>query len=131
MPKNLDINTLESWLWECACKIRGEIDAPKYKDYILPLIFIKRLSDVFEDELIRISKDYNEDFKIAENLVKEDHSIVRFYIPKKARWEKIALQTTNAGQYLTDAVRSIGRENKGKQNLVIYIQLTKSTHQIH
>ena len=39
MPKSqLDINTLESWLWECACKIRGEVDAPKYKDYILPLI---------------------------------------------------------------------------------------------
>jgi len=47
----LDVKTLESWLWEAACKIRGEIDAPKYKDYILPLIFLKRISDVFEDEL--------------------------------------------------------------------------------
>jgi type I restriction enzyme M protein len=40
----LDIKTLETWLWEAACKIRGEIDAPKYKDYILPPIFLKRLS---------------------------------------------------------------------------------------
>jgi len=47
----LDINTLESWLWEAACVIRGPIDAPKFKDYILPLIFLKRLSDVFEDDL--------------------------------------------------------------------------------
>ena len=47
----LDVKTLESWLWEAACKIRGEIDAPKYKDYILPLIFLKRISDVFEDEV--------------------------------------------------------------------------------
>jgi type I restriction enzyme M protein len=46
----LDINTLESWLWEAACVIRGPIDAPKFKDYILPLIFLKRLSDVFEDD---------------------------------------------------------------------------------
>ncbi len=45
----LDIKTLEGWLWEAACKVRGEIDAPKYKDYILPLIFLKRLSDVFPD----------------------------------------------------------------------------------
>ena len=44
----LDISTLESWLWEAACLIRGPIDAPKYKDYILPLIFLKRLSDVFD-----------------------------------------------------------------------------------
>ena len=51
--KMLDTGTLESWLWEAACKIRGEIDAPKYKDFILPLIFLKRLSDVFEDEILR------------------------------------------------------------------------------
>jgi type I restriction enzyme M protein len=36
----LDIKTLENWLWEAACKIRGPVDAPKYKDYILPLISI-------------------------------------------------------------------------------------------
>lgn len=52
MPDHeLDASTLESWLWDAACQIRSEIDAPKYKDYILPLIFLKRLSDMFEDEL--------------------------------------------------------------------------------
>lgn len=111
MAKTLDINALESWLWEAACKIRGEIDAPKYKDYILPLIFIKRLSDVFEDELIRIAKDYKDNRETAENLIKEDHSLVRFYIPGKARWKNIALQTTDVGEYLTDSVRLIAREN--------------------
>ena len=35
----MDITTLENWLWEAACSIRGPLDAPKYKDYILPLIF--------------------------------------------------------------------------------------------
>ncbi len=49
--KKLDIKTLEGWLWDAACKIRGETDAPKYKDYILPLIFLKSLSDAFEDEI--------------------------------------------------------------------------------
>ena len=48
---SLDITALESWLWEAACVIRGPIDASKYKDYILPLIFLKRLADVFDDEL--------------------------------------------------------------------------------
>ena len=47
----LDLPALESWLWEAACVIRGPVDAPKFKDYILPLIFLKRVSDVFEDEI--------------------------------------------------------------------------------
>ena len=45
----LDVPALESWLWEAACTVRGPLDAPKFKDYILPLIFVKRLSDVFDD----------------------------------------------------------------------------------
>lgn len=48
---SLDVPTLEGWLWDAACQIRGPLDAPKYKDYILPLVFLKRLSDVFEDEI--------------------------------------------------------------------------------
>jgi type I restriction enzyme M protein len=99
----LDISTLESWLWEAACVIRGPIDAPKFKDYILPLIFLKRLSDVFEDELNQLGS--------TARYVDSDHSLVRFYIPKNARWENIARQTANLGEYLTDVVRSVAREN--------------------
>jgi type I restriction enzyme M protein len=48
--------SLESWIWDAACSIRGAKEAPKYKDYILPLIFVKRLCDVFDDELNRFPK---------------------------------------------------------------------------
>ena len=48
---SLDVPTLEGWLWDAACQIRGRLDAPKYKDYILPLVLLKRLSDVCEDEI--------------------------------------------------------------------------------
>jgi len=113
----LDTKTLESWLWEAACKIRGDVDAPKYKDYILPLIFLKRLSDVFEDELTKISEDLG-GRESAEQFLLEDHDLVRFYIPEKARWKNIALQTTNLGEYLTDAVRSIARENPKLQGVI-------------
>lgn len=85
----LDIKTLEYWLWEAVCKIRGEIDAPKYKDYILPLIFLKRLSDVFDDEMIKLSKKYLRR-ETAEQLMKKDHSLVRFCVPKEARWKTLA-----------------------------------------
>ena len=77
----LEIGTLENWLWEAACKIRGEVDAPKYKDYILLLIFIKRLSDVFDDEVGKLIKEYgNEktafDFVEAERIANEMNEVL-------------------------------------------------------
>jgi len=113
----LDITTLEGWLWEAACKIRGEIDAPKYKDYILPLIFLKRLSDVFEDEVNKLAESYS-DTDLAKQLIDEDHGLVRVYLPAKARWSALAKQTTGLGEYLTDSVRSIARENPRLQSVV-------------
>jgi len=50
----MDLKSMENLLWKAACSIRGEKDAPKFKDYILPLLFMKRLSDVFEDEFARL-----------------------------------------------------------------------------
>jgi type I restriction enzyme M protein len=115
--KNLDTKTLESWLWEAACKIRGEIDAPKYKDYILPLIFLKRLSDVFKDEIIKLSDSYG-DKSVVEQLLNQDHGLVRFYLPPQTKWESVTRQTTNVGEYLTDSVRSIARENPKLQGVI-------------
>jgi type I restriction enzyme M protein len=106
----LSVSTLESWLWEAATQIRGPLDAPKFKDYILPLIFLKRLSDVFDDEIKHHAQDLGGEEQTLK-LVEEDHKLVRFYIPPKAHWGAIAKQTTNVGQYLTDAVRAIAREN--------------------
>ncbi|MCS6861646.1 MAG: type I restriction-modification system subunit M, partial [Abditibacteriales bacterium] len=99
----MDIQTLETWLWDAACAIRGPVDAPKFKDYILPLVFLKRLSDVFEDEL----KELGETAKYVD----EDHKLVRFYIPKEARWSHLARLTTNLGEAFTDAVRAVARHN--------------------
>ncbi len=54
----LDIPAMEQWLWDAACKIRGATDAPKFKDFILPLIFYKRLSDVFDDEYEKCAEKF-------------------------------------------------------------------------
>lgn len=78
----LDITTLETWLWEAACRIRGPVDAPKYKDYILPLVFLKRLSDVFDDEVARLGEEFA-DATLARDLVEDDHALVRFYVPPR------------------------------------------------
>ncbi len=116
----LDITTLETWLWDSACAIRGPVDAPKFKDYILPLVFLKRLSDVFEDELARLTEEYGSR-EAAERIVEDEREwgviaegggSVRFYIPKEARWESIRNHgQSGLGQYLTDVVRAVAREN--------------------
>lgn len=72
--------SMEQMLWDAACSIRGEKDAPKFKDYILPLLFIKRLSDVFDDEINRLAEQFG-DREIALEVLEADHSLVRFYIP--------------------------------------------------
>lgn len=109
-PKSLDVSALESWLWEAACVIRGPVDAPKFKDYILPLIFLKRLSDAFDDEVARLGREFGDEKK-ALTLIQQDHKLVRFFLPQKARWSEIALKTTGLGEYLTDGVRAVAREN--------------------
>jgi type I restriction enzyme M protein len=128
MPPNgkLDVSTLESWLWEAACKIRGDVDAAKYKDFILPLIFLKRLSDVFEDELDKLEKDYGSK-DVVEELIGEDHSLVRFYIPKDARWDSVAKVTTGVGQVLTDSMRAIARENPKLHGVVDSVDFNATT----
>ncbi len=108
--KALDVPALENWLWEAACVIRGPVDAPKFKDYILPLIFLKRLSDVFDDEVTRLAGEFGGE-KSAIKIVQQDHGLVRFFLPEKARWSEISLRTTGLGEYLTDAVRAVAREN--------------------
>lgn len=113
----LDAKALENWLWDAACKIRGPIDAPKYKDYILPLIFLKRLSDVFDDEITKLSQSYTSK-EIVEQLIENDHRLVRFYLPKEARWSEISKQTTDVGEYLTEAMRAIARENPKLQGVI-------------
>ena len=90
----LDLPALEKWLWDAACTIRGPIDAPKYKNYILPLIFLKRLSDVFDDEVTHLASEFG-DRETAAALVEQDHKLVRFYIPPISRWEIIAEKKWN------------------------------------
>ncbi len=109
----LDISTLENWLWEAACVIRGPLDAPKFKDYILPLIFLKRLSDVYDDELDHLARELG-GREAAARLVDRDKKLVRFYVPESARWPAISARTTGLGDYLTDAARAVGRENADK-----------------
>ena len=119
--EHLDVPTLETWLWDAACAIRGAADAPKFKDFILPLIFFKRLSDVFDDEFsIQVAEFGDED--VAREVVKADHEdalknnrkpIVRFFIPHEYRWDAVRHHAADGtlGQFVTDAMREVAKLN--------------------
>lgn len=116
----MEINILENWLWEAACVIRGEIDAPKYKDYILPLIFIKRLSDVFEDEVKELSSSLGGESRVKA-ILSQDPGLVRFFIPEQAEWKNIAKQTTKVGEYITNCVREIAKHNERLHGVIDFV----------
>ena len=111
---------MEQMLWDAACSIRGEKDAPKFKDYLLPLLFLKRLSDVFDDEIARLAEDYD-DRETALEIAEGDHSLLRFYLPPEARWAAIsgreaftwpaADKPKDIGEHLTKAVRAVVKQN--------------------
>jgi len=126
MNGHLDVPTLENWLWEAACQIRGPLDAPKFKDYIIPLIFIKRLSDVYDDEIDHLAHEFG-DREFAADVVEDDHQLVRFYVPPEARWSTVAQKTTGLGEHLTDVVRGLSRENPRLQGVIDVVDFNATT----
>ncbi|MBA2430687.1 MAG: type I restriction-modification system subunit M N-terminal domain-containing protein, partial [Chthoniobacterales bacterium] len=125
--------SLESWIWDAACSIRGAKDAPKYKDYILPLIFTKRLCDVFDDEVNRIAAEVGSRKK-AFQLAKADHKLVRFYLPllpddpEQPVWSVIRKLSDKIGEGVTTHMRSIARENPLLQGIIDRVDFNATTH---
>jgi type I restriction enzyme M protein len=118
---------MEQMLWDAACSIRGEKDAPKFKDYLLPLLFLKRLSDVFDDEISRLAEDYG-DRRTALEIAEADHSLLRFYLPPEARWAAIngrepypwhdVDRPRDIGEHLTKAVRAVVKHNPSLSGVI-------------
>ncbi len=125
--------SIESWIWDAACSIRGAKDAPKYKDFILPLIFTKRLCDVFDDELNRIAEEVGSRKK-AFQLVKADHKLVRFYLPlmpgdpEQPVWSLIRKLADRIGEQLTTHLREIAKENALLQGIIDRVDFNATTH---
>jgi len=125
--------SLEQWLWDAACSIRGAKEAAKYKDFILPLVFTKRLCDVFDDELNRIAKEVGGRTN-AYKLVKRDKKLVRFYIPlepadpEQSIWSVIRKLADKIGEQLTDHLRAIARENPKLSGIIDRVDFNATTH---
>lgn len=129
---NAATKSMEQMLWDAACSIRGEKDAAKFKDYLLPLLFLKRLSDVFDDEIDRLAEDFGDRAATLE-IVEGDHKLLRFYLPPEARWAVISgreqidwplddkgrsTRPRDIGEHLTRAVRAVVRQNPSLSGVI-------------
>lgn len=97
---------LEKYLWGAATALRGTIDAGDYKQYIFPLLFFKRICDVYDEEFEKALQESNGDLEYA-SFAEHHH----FLVPKNAHWKTVRETTTNVGVAIQDAMREIEKAN--------------------
>lgn len=107
MSKRITQEELESYLWGSAVLLRNHIDAGAYKQYIFPLLFFKRINDVYEEETAKAVKKYGEEAAEWE----ETHS---FKLPNDAHWDTVRNVPQDVGKAILDAFRSIEKANPEK-----------------
>jgi len=105
MPATISQQDLERYFWGAAVRLRGYIDASDYKQFIFPLLYYKRVCDVFDEESAEVVKEYGagvgEDFS-------EYH---RFTIPKGAHWKDVREKAEDVGVAIQNAMREIEKNN--------------------
>lgn len=106
----------EKQIWDAACVLRGNMDASEYKTVVLGLIFLKYISDRFEEKyqaLLDEGDGFEED-------VDEYTSEGIFFVPANARWKAIAeaAHTPEIGTVIDEAMRSIEKENKRLKDIL-------------
>ena len=105
MGEGLTQKELESYLWGAATLLRGLIDASDYKQYVIPLLFFKRLSDVWDEEYqeaLEETSDEGYSTKTAND---------RFVIPKGAHWNNVRSKSSDVGRALLTSYQTIEAAN--------------------
>lgn len=97
---------LEKYLWGAATALRGTIDAGDYKQYIFPLLFFKRICDVYDEEFEKALQESNGDLEYA-SFAEHHH----FLVPEQAHWKKVRETTVNIGMAIQEAMREIEKAN--------------------
>jgi type I restriction enzyme M protein len=98
--------SLESWLWDAANILRGPVDASDFKAYVFPLLFLKRISDVYDEEHAAALAESEGDEEYA--ALPEQH---RFQLPTGCHWTELRSRSTNVGQAIQRAMREIEKAN--------------------
>lgn len=102
----MTLKELESYLWGAATYLRGFIDAGDYKQYIFPLLFYKRICDVYDEEYEDALVESDGDLEYA--AFDENH---RFKVPAEAHWNQVRQVTVNVGQAISKALNEIQKVN--------------------
>ncbi len=105
MSKRISLDELKSYLWNSAVLLRTHIDAGSYKQYIFPLLFFKRISDVYDEECAAILEEYGDEEALD---FPENH---RFTVPKGYHWRDVRSVAENVGVAIVNAFRAIERAN--------------------
>ncbi|WP_437331088.1 type I restriction-modification system subunit M [Sorangium sp. So ce381] len=100
---------LESYLWGAAVILRGLVDAGDYKQFVFPLIFFKRLSDVWDEDYAAALAESKSDTRYATATADD-----RFVIPDGSHWNNVRAAAKDVGKKLQTALRAIEAANPGR-----------------